>query len=311
MKGLISLFLFIALSFSAAAVENDKYIPATCNTLMGFNIEKIVTIPALKEVLKDENNKELKEMRSFGLAPEEMSSILIGMNSEAAAANPTEFDKDPEVIIIAKMKTPVDTKKIIEGAKKEKVEIKEVSYKKTPVTLMKKDGKTMAMTKLGDNLLAIGGTKMIKRAILLKTGASTENVSSKSHLMKNIKNDKMIWAVGTLPPMPKPGPNEPMANPAAGAAEQIKGFAVDGDYEKEATLNVSLMCKSDQGAAQLSAMAQLFIGMATSSPESPLKPDALKMSTEGANILFTLKLDQETLDKMTKMATQGGLPGGI
>lgn len=99
MKKLISLCLFITLIFSVAAVESGKYIPAECNTLMGFNIEKITTIPALKDVLKDPSIKVLKKMCSYGLNPEETSSILIGMNSQAILSTDA-FEEGPEVIMV-------------------------------------------------------------------------------------------------------------------------------------------------------------------------------------------------------------------
>ena len=42
----------------------------------------------------------------------------------------------------------------------------------------------------------------------------------------------MIWIAGMIPEMPAPGPNDPLSNPAANAATQIKAFTLSGHYKK-------------------------------------------------------------------------------
>jgi hypothetical protein len=301
MKRLLCLFI-LTVGASVNAGENNKYIPASCNTLMGLNVAKITKIPAFQAILNDTSNTDLNELKSYGLSPDNISSVLIGMDTNKAATDPINFEKNPDVIIIATMNNVIDISKILESAKKEKVTIKSVNYKGVPVTLMTKEGKTMALTSLGEKTLAIGGSDMIKRAILLKQGESKDSFTNNKELSQLIKTEKMLWLVGNIPAMPAVSPEQAMGNPMANAATQIKAFTLDGDYAKELAINANLLCKTAQAAAQLSAMGQMVLGMATSNPDSPIKPGALKLTTEESTIKISLNLDQETIQKMTAMA---------
>ena len=118
---------------------------------MGFDMAKIVSIPELKNFINDKKNSELQELRSLGLAPENIKSLIIGMDTEKAAKDPIGFQANPEVIIFAKMKSAVDTKSIISKAREDNVEITQENFAGYTVSKMKKDDKNMSMAKLADD----------------------------------------------------------------------------------------------------------------------------------------------------------------
>ena len=73
-------------------------------------------------------------------------------------------------------------------------------------------------------------------------------------------------------------------------------------------INANLICKTVQAAAQISAMTQLMVGMASSSPEFPLKPGAIQLTTDKDKIVFNIKIDKESMSKIAEKAS-GNIPG--
>lgn len=286
------------------AVESTEFIPQDCNTLIGLDIDNVMKASELKELLTDKNNTDLKELKSLGISPENINSVLIGIDSNKAAADPVAFQKNPDILAIIKMKSAVNLSHIIARARQENITITEENFNGKAIKTLSKKDKDMTIAELQKGLIAIGNKTLLKKAISIKNDNATKSVRKNTKLMKLIPKDQIFWMAGTTPHFPPPGPNDPLSNPTASAAAQINAFTLSGSFNQTLQLNAKLLCKTPQAAAQLGAMTQLMIGMVTANPEFPIKAENLKLSTVKENILFDIKLDKAALRKLAKIAAQ-------
>ena len=287
------LLIFTAGVYGQSLTDNQKYIPAKCNTLIGINMTKILTVPQIKAILADKENPNIKELYSLGMGPEDVESVIIGMDSEKLAADPNT--NEPPVIAVSTLKSGISIEKIIEAAKNDKVEVTEKAFKEAQVFLMKKDGKTMAMTKLNANTVAVGSSDLIKRAILLNKGG-TDNITTNKSIAALAKDKKsMFWAVGTVPKPKAESGEEPLDNPQLDMMKKIRSFNFDADFNKILNLGLALNCEDANVAGQLMAMAQFGLGALAAQEGSPIKADMIKVTTNDTTVSVKVTVDEKTL----------------
>ncbi|MCH2206846.1 MAG: hypothetical protein MK132_13390 [Lentisphaerales bacterium] len=298
------LIFFIFFTTFTQAIEHTELLPQDCNALIGLDIDNIMKVPELKELLTDKNNDDLKELKSLGLSPENIISVLIGIDGNKAAADPEAFQKNPDILALIKLKSSINLTHIVNRARQENIAITKEFFNGIALKTLSKNNKKMTISELKKGVIAIGAKNLLKKAISLKTGTALKTVNDNSRLINLIPKKQMFWIAGTTPHFPPPGPNDPLSNPTASAAAQINAFTLSGNFNQILQLNAKLLCKTPQAAAQLGAMTQLMIGMTTANPDFPIKAENLKVSTNRENIEFDVKLDKTALRKIADIMAQ-------
>lgn len=304
MKSLFLILLSTCLFVKAEVQQSLRnYISSECNTLIGIDMKAVFENPVLNALMQSSQSDEMKQMKELGLTPQDVESVIIGLNSEAIASDPMAFEKQPELISISKVKEGITLAKLLEAAKANKVESKEEMIDGVKSIIMKKDGKEFVMAELADKVIAIGSKGMVKKAIALKASPS-ESISKNGDLTKLATDQKgLFWVVGAAPKGNAKDPNAPLDNPMASMFGDLKMFTLSvGFGEKGVLLNSDLICNNSEGADKLAMTCQLLTGFLAANENSPVKPEQIKFSKNESTVNVKVSLDPASLIKAASAA---------
>ena len=309
-----SKFLFLAILLALTSLHAEvktslkKFVSSECNTLIGIDMKSLLAIKEIDAYMKSSENDQLKQMNELGLKPQDIESVIIGLNSEKLASDPMSFEKEPELISISHVKDGVTFDRLIEAAKGSKVETKIETIDGTKAAILTKDGKEFVMVELAEKTIAVGSRKMVQKALALKGGASTGSINDKKALADLAQAQKGIfWVIGAKPEA-KPAANAegaPLDNPMNSLFGSLKMFTLSlAVNEKEMKLHSDLICKDPAGADQLAMTAQLMTGFLAANEDSPVKADQIKFSKNNETLSVNVSIDKQALMK-TLEAAQG------
>lgn len=300
-------FFICIFSLSAEVPTNlKKYVSSDCNTLIGIDMKAVLAIPAIQAALTSGENKELKQLDDLGLKPQDIDSVIIGLNTEKLASDVMAFEKQPDLISISNVKEGITFDKLVTAAEKEKVKtaVKTVSGVRT--VELNKDGKVFVMAELSPKTIAVGSKDMVMKAISLKSGQASGSISENLELSKLADAQKEIfWVVGAKPKTnpAAAGDEKPLDNPMNSLFGDLKLFTIGLTYtEKEVKLNSNLICNTEAGAAQMAMTGQLMTGFLAASEDSPVKADQIKFSTEKTTVNIKLNIDTAAILKAAAAA---------
>jgi len=270
-------------------------------------MKSILAIPAIKTVLNSSDNKELQQLDDLGLKPQDIDSVIIGLNSEKLSSDPMAFEKQPDLISISNVKDGITFDKLVAAAKEQKVktEVKTVSGVRT--VNLEKDGKVFVMAELAPKTIAVGSKAMIEKAIALKGGQASGSIIENKELNKLADSQKEIfWVVGKKPKAKPAAEGQPLDNPMANVFGDLNLFSISLGYtEKEVKLNSDLICNTEAGASQMAMTAQLMTGLLAAAEDSPVKADQIKFTQEKSTL--NIKVNIDTAAMMKALAAAKGL----
>ena len=305
-KLLILLFGLYTTSLHAEVADDlKKYISSECNTLIGMDMKGLLAIPALNAFLQTSDSKEIQQMNELGLKPQDVNSVIIGLNSQALANDPLAFEKQPELISLSVVKEGITLEKLIEAAKKNKVEAKEEEIDGVKSVLLTKDGKTFVMSQISDKIIAVGSPKMVKKTIALKKGTASGSISESKELADLAAAQKgLFWLVGAKPKADlKSAADAPLDNPMNSVFGDLKLFTLSlGFTGKEILFNSDLICNDAAGAERLAVTAQFLTAALSMSEDSPVKADQLKFTKKDATVNVKINIDSAALIKTLEAA---------
>ena len=299
--------LIIALNLSAEVKTNLKnFISSECNTLIGIDMKGILSIPAFSTILNSSGNKELNQLDDLGLRPQDINSVVIGLNTEKLASDPMSFEKQPELISISTVKDGITFDKLINAAKEKKVktEVKTVSGVRT--VDLHKDGKVFVMAEITPKVIAVGSKGMIAKAIALKAGQESGSVLENKELTKLADSQTdLFWVVGSKPQAKPADPNQPLDNPMTGLFGDLKLFSISLAYQEDVVkVNSDLICKTEAGAASMAMTGQLMTGLLSASEDSPVKAEQIKFTKDKSTLNVKINIPAAALLK-TLAAAKG------
>ena len=304
------LLFLILLIFTAALTAEDKtdlkkYISSECNTLIGMDMKSLLAIPVLNAFLQTSDSKEIKQMNELGLKPQDVNSVIIGLNSQALANDPLAFEKQPELISLSIVKKGITLEKLIAAAKENKVVTQELDIEGTKAVILNKDGKQFAMAQISDKIIAVGSLKMLKHTIALKKGASSGSVSENKELSELASSQKgLFWVVGAKPKEElKSSEDAPLDNPMKSVFGDLKLFTLSLGFTGNAIqLNSDLICNDAAGADKLAVTAQLLTGVLSLNEDSPVKADQIKFTKNESTVNVKINIDSASLIKTLEAA---------
>ncbi len=286
-----------------------QLIPADRNVLVAMNWKKIESSPL---------GAKIKEGMPPDVAPliQDIDRVLIGLHIQDAGP------KDPNFLAIVSGK--LDSAKLIEEmnkqAQKDGVTLSSEDYEGVKIHSTSKSPEVGAAFLDGKGL--VGNKDALKKAIDLtkKKGESIESNKMVMDLVGGVDKEKMLWAVGTIPPGAIPGAGGPPqpGNPM-GALQSLKAVDLAMDYGDNFMLDVGLVAGNAEDAKQLATMANsyktLFGGsLAQKDPAFGKLLNGLAIDAKGEKVLLSLKLDKATVDELAKLAPAAamgaGAPGG-
>ena len=310
----IKLFILILLTVSSSLLAEvnpnlKKYVSSECNTLIGIDMKSLLAIPALNAIMQSDQ-KELQQMSELGIRPQDIQSVIIGLNSNALASDPLAFEKQPELISISHVKEGITLEKLVKAAEENKVQAKRQEVDGVNVVLLNKDGKEFVMAQLDPYSIAVGSMKMVKKAIALKADSAKGRISENKKLSDLAKAQKdLFWVVGAKPQQElKSGENAPLDNPMTSVFGDLTMFTLSlGFNGKEVLLNSDLICKNKEGADRLAITGQFLTAGLAAAEDSPVKADQINFSQTNETVNIKIAIDSAALIKAVQAAK--GLAG--
>lgn len=309
MKLKVLFFTLLLLASTGSAEDLKKFISSDCNTLIGMDMKSLMAIPAVNAFLMASDSKEVKQMNELGLRPQDVNSVLIGLNSQALASDPLAFQQQPELISLSVVKEGITLEKLIKAAQENKVSAKEEEIDGIKSVLLEKDGKKFVMAQLTDNVIAVGSMKMVKKSIALKKSSSSDSISENKELIQLANAQKDIfWVVGSKPKAEVKSADEPLDNPANTLFSDLKMFTLSFTFADNSILfNSDLICNDKEGAERLAVTGQFLTAGLALNEDSPVKGDQIKFSTKESTLNIKIKIDSKSLIKTVEAAK--GLAG--
>lgn len=308
MKQLLLLLILSVCTKAVGAEDLKKYISSDCNTLIGMDMKSLMAIPAINAFLMASDSKEVKQMNELGLRPQDVDSVLIGLNSQVLASDPLAFQEQPELISLSIVKEGITLDKLIKAAQENKVVTKEEMIDGIQSVILEKDGKKFVMAQLSDKVIAVGSMKMVKKSIALKKNSSLANVTKNKelNLLANSQKD-IFWVVGAKPKA-APSGDQPLDNPMNSLFSDLKMFTLSlGFSGKEIILNSDLICNNAEGAERLAITGQFLTAGLALSEDSPVKADQIKFTKKESTVNIKINIDANSLIKTVEAAK--GLAG--
>jgi hypothetical protein len=156
----------------------------------------------------------------------------------------------------------------------------------------------------------VGDKENVKKAIDLSKnkGDSVEKDSGLMDLMKSVDTGKMLWAVALIPPGVMPVTPDAEASPAA-VFSHIKAIDLALDMAKDLTLDLGIIATTPADAQQMQTMANSYktlfgTSLAQKNPDLGKAFDQININLNGARVALSLKLDQATVEQLSKEAAE-------
>lgn len=275
--------------------ENLLYLPARATIIGRVRMDKLLSIPAIKDRLQGAEDRTGYELfKSAGMSPETVQDVYFAvdaMKQEAGALIVTSGEVDEGKLQNALKET---------GAVQEKTSINGYSAYR----LEEKKGTAPVLVILDNRRLALGTEAMAKAMIEAKD--ADESVVDKSRLMAICEEGTLpdlVWAAMRLSgeDMKKlgkaAGPSSPV-NP-----RDIDSALIQAEYDQEEGLLLAATVGFVSRAAAKKA-APKFDKTAKRMGQSFLKDkkDALTVGQDGAHVKLELQLPGEILDKLSEDA---------
>jgi len=323
-----SYILALSLGLSASAATNEeltKRLPEGYNMVVTLDIEKILTIPAVKKKLDDkaamlpEQLAQMELAKKLGFGPDSLERMVIGMK---VSQSEVEAGKQPEMSAILSTKKPMDLAAAITIAKADPkigLTVEEKKYQSHTCYVITKAGQPapVVIAQLNPTTLVLG----TKNSALLSIGtakAGAKSLASNKAVMTEVGALKGLFGIyfaltdadkAKMAQNAAAAAQNGQADPAAAMMQTFQGFSLGADYVNNAlSMEGLISCKDANGAMGMAGMAQMFGGMALTNPELGIPAGAFKVAADGSKVKLSLSLDQAVLDKLADKAqkAQGG-----
>ncbi len=293
----------IALSMVFAVnAANDllKYMPKNNKILVILDVQKSLTIPMVAEGLESANQdpRIQKFMKATGFRVESCDKVMISMDVDVVSGQP----KEESLVMALGTLEAIDLSKLLgEGAKADKsFTYNKLGYKGKEMFVIEQlvpsqMNHKLAMMNISPKTIISGDLKAVKS--LVDSLGSNNNMTANAAMMNLVKKSKGVFSFlvdSSQQPQPAAGQQ---GNPLS----SVKAIALSGDM-LSAGLEVSLIaeCFKSEQAAGLMAMYNMFVAPSLQAPQSPIKPNELKVNADGALISAQLNLSKERLAEIKK-----------
>ncbi len=279
--------------------QSLELIPADSNVILGMNWKKIEASP-LGAKIKEGMPKEVALILS------NVDGLILGGNFKGMSKDNADF----VAIISGKLDMAAVLAQLTEQAKKDGVSLTNEEYEGIKIYGMPKDANLgIAFV---DNQGILGSKNAIKKAIDLakKKGDSVEKNKDLMELVKGVDKDKMLWAVGSIPPgmiPPSEGAGGP-ANPLA-SLSGLKALDLSLDFAENLIIELGVITGGKENAQQMVTMANSYktlfgTSLAMKDPTLGKVLNGLTIDSKDARMNISLKLDKATVDELAKKAAE-------
>ena len=278
-------------------VSSLKLIPNGQNILLGFDWKKMQASP-LGDKFQEKFPPEAAPLMK------DIQSVTLGMKLPGMGQEPKEM--------IGVITGKFDEAKVIEvftqAAQKEGQQLTNEDFNGVKIYSSSKDP-TMGMAFLADHAV-VGDKENVKKSIGLSknSGESVEKDSALMALIKGVDTGKMLWAVALIPPglVPPPSGPEAEAGPAA-VFSHIKAIDLALDMAKDLSLDLGIQAATPEDAQQMQTMANSYktlfgSSLAQKNPDLGKAFNQINIAVEGPRMALSLKLDQATVEQLSKQA---------
>jgi hypothetical protein len=289
--------LSVSLVFSAIACAAD---PALLNLVMpgakifaGVNVERILASPMGKEIDSKirEAAPQLQEiLNQTGFDPRrDLKEILIAATAEG--------QNGPSLILVRGSFDPVKL-----GAYLASSGQIPVNYEGVPI-LSNPAQKSGAMALLDSEIAIAGDLDQVQAAIHRRNHGTVLPAEMASRIAA-LSERYDIWfqsAVAVMPPAAKV--SDPRFQQAGDLLRSIQQFSGGIKFSSGVDVAAEVVTHNEKEAASVLGALQLFTGFLTVNQQSPgaLKPDAIKLTSEGKTVRLALSITGEQLKKAYEM----------
>jgi hypothetical protein len=286
-------------SQSSAKSESLQLIPVDSNVLIGINWKKVQASPL---------GAKIKEEMSRSGAPADIEPLLRDVDPVLIGLNVTPASRDPQSAVIVmggKIDTAAMLKQMNDQEAKTGSTLKEEDYQGVKVyTSAAKPDFSVAFLD-GQTLMGMSGS--VKKAIDLSKGQGDSIKKNKAvmDVADGLDKGKMLWAVGLIPPGAIPAGNAANGGNPLSSLSSAKSVDLTLDYNENLALDLGIAAATKEDAQQMMTTANSYktvLGgtLASKSPEMGKVLSGLSIDAKENKLLVALKLDQATVEELTK-----------
>jgi hypothetical protein len=278
-----------------------KLVPFECSIIGEINVTKLSKLDTVKKQI--EENKDtafVKELENAGIGWNNIKSLCFAISPPIQMQGNTP---SPNALILVEANNKIDIEKLIPIVEKEiKKKITSEKIGSQMVYLIPQDdNQQIFISKLKDNLVAIGTKSIIKKTIDLDNGKG-KSIADNAKLMKlvdNAKQNNMFWVGCVIEKdlLKSLGIEASMAK-----AQDILIYA---DYSKDAlAIGGSINCTSKQEAQKILAQAQMLTAMFIVNPDNGINNEDVSLTVDKSELNVKISIPKQTLEKLAEQQMQ-------
>ena len=293
---------------SALYAEDPKilfqYVPIKNTVVVGFDLEKMISLPITKQLGKLNHLKRQQDFFTFtGVSLNDLDSLLISASS-------SEVNQEPNYAFILRAKTPFYVEKLVHSMSKEALnEVSENVFKKQTVYSVSsaEQAQTLYFVQLNERTIVVGSSLGVREVLSTKLIAGTKNITHSSSMMELLSKKSAMFFVGVDFDKKSQDQLQQLQGVVPGLSKsssmsKLRSLFVSFDFlQRSLEMNLTLRCNDKESATAMHQLMNENQKTITTASDKIINKASMASELAGSNVKFNLKLNQNQLERLRDM----------